>query len=276
MGKRISIIGLGWLGLPLAKALKAESHQVKGTVTMPDKALELQSQNMDASVLTVSEQGIEISNESIFECDILIINFPPERTQNIEEIYPAQVQHIIPYIEKHVVSKVIFISSTSVYPEINTIVTENKNYYPRKTSGLACLKAEKVLQGNKNFETTVIRFGGLIGADRNPHRFMKRGERNGHGHVPVNLIHIDDCIGIIKHIISRDIWDETINGCCPIHPTREGFYKHAASIAGIEFPLFDNSALLKFKIVSSNKIIRQFGYDFKYKSPNQYLQSLAK
>jgi hypothetical protein len=33
--------------------------------------------------------------------------------------------------------------------------------------------------------------------------------------------------------------------------------------------------LLKFKIVSSEKIIRQFGYYFKYKSPNQYLQSLA-
>jgi len=33
MNKRISILGTGWLGLPLAKALTEEGHILKGSTT---------------------------------------------------------------------------------------------------------------------------------------------------------------------------------------------------------------------------------------------------
>jgi 3-hydroxyisobutyrate dehydrogenase-like beta-hydroxyacid dehydrogenase len=37
MGIKISILGCGWLGLPLAKSLLAKSYEVKGSTTSENK-----------------------------------------------------------------------------------------------------------------------------------------------------------------------------------------------------------------------------------------------
>ena len=264
---KISILGLGWLGLPLAKSFLFKGYQVKGTVTNAVKARELKNTGIDVSILKLHSDRLESSDTSFFDADVLIVNFPPSRVEFIETIYPSQVKQILPYVLKNNVKNVLFVSSTSVYPEINRTVYEDEVWMPDKPSGAACLKAENVLRSDANFSTTVIRFGGLIGADRNPHRFMKYGVNNGEGNKPVNLIHLDDCIGIIDHVIERNIWGEIINGCCPVHPTREEFYTHAAKIAGVDPPHFEKGSDFQFKKVSSDKLINQLGYTYKYQSP---------
>ena len=100
---------------------------------------------------------------------------------------------------------------------------------------------------------------------------MKRGIKNGEGNKPVNLIHLDDCIGIINHVIEQNIWGEVINGCCPEHPTRDEFYKKAAIVADVEPPLFDFSTEFKFKKVGTVKLTNQLGYTFKFQSPLDWL-----
>jgi hypothetical protein len=37
-------------------------------------------------------------------------------------------------------------------------------------------------------------------------------------YAPVNLIHRDDCIGIINAIIEQNVWAEVFNGCADTHP----------------------------------------------------------
>lgn len=268
--KTISILGLGWLGKPLAKSLLLKGYSVKGSVTSTEKADEFIDSDINIYILKVEENRFELSNPDFFNTDVLFINIPPKRIQEIEKIYPAQISQLIPHILKNKIGKVIFVSSTSVYPTINRMVTEDDLLIPDKASGIACLNAEKILKKSKGFDTTIIRFGGLIGADRNPHRYMKRGIKNSQAKVPVNLIHLDDCIRIIEHIMDNKIWGEIINGCCPVHPTREEFYKLAAKVAGVEAPVFDNNDSSDFKIVSSEKLINKLGYTFKYKNPTDF------
>ena len=265
--KKISILGLGWLGLPLAKSFLYKGYEVKGTVTSSTKAKAIKDTGIKVSVMKLFSDKIEISDHGFFNADVLIVNFPPSRVDFIETIYPSQVKQILPFVLKNKVKNVLFVSSTSVYPEINRNVYEDEVWMPDKPSGTACLNAENVLRSNPHFSTTVIRFGGLIGADRNPHRFMKYGVNNGEGNKPVNLIHLDDCLGIINHVIEQNIWGEIINGCCPVHPTREEFYTHAAKIAGVDPPHFEKGSDFQFKKVSSDKLINQFGYTYKYQSP---------
>jgi hypothetical protein len=50
---------------------------------------------------------------------------------------------------------------------------------------------------NSRFKTTVLRFGGLIGEDRNPFKFIAGRENMDNPDAPINLIHQADCIGII-------------------------------------------------------------------------------
>jgi nucleoside-diphosphate-sugar epimerase len=90
---------------------------------------------------------------------------------------------------------VLFISSTSVYNDVDAFVTEETIARPATESGKQLLETEQLLQSNINFKTT-IRFGGLIGEDRHPVKFLAGRENLENPNAPINLIHQEDCIGI--------------------------------------------------------------------------------
>ena len=268
----VSILGCGWLGMPLAKHLLNNGFRVKGSVTSPEKLTLLNESGISPYQIILSDSEASVDDETFFETDVLIISVPPRRIEGIEQIYPAQVGFIIPYILKFGISKVIFISSTSVYPENYQTAKEDNLPAPDKESGKACLAAENLLKNLTDFQTTIIRFGGLIGADRNPARFLLKSARPV-ANVPVNLIHQDDCIGVISSIIDQDLWGETLNASCPEHPLKKDFYGKAAEISGLPEPLITAFAE-EYKIVDSSKLQRLLKYKFKYSSPMDYLESL--
>jgi nucleoside-diphosphate-sugar epimerase len=91
---------------------------------------------------------------------------------------------------------VLFISSTSVYNDVDAFVTEETIARPATESGKQLLETEQLLQSNINFKTTILRFGGLIGEDRHPVKFLAGRENLENPNAPINLIHQEDCIGI--------------------------------------------------------------------------------
>lgn len=93
----------------------------------------------------------------------------------------------------------------------------------------------------------------MIGSDRKPGRFFSGKKQLKNGDAPVNLIHRDDCIGIIQHVIENEIWGEVINACCPIHPTRKDFYKIAAKKDGFALPEFIDGKK-NYKIINCDKL----------------------
>ncbi|MFV0378633.1 MAG: SDR family oxidoreductase [Mangrovibacterium sp.] len=270
MMQTISILGVGWLGLPLARKLISSGYTVKGSVTSAEKKELLQQVAICPFRLVLNKESLLVDNSSFFDADVLIVSVPPRRISDIEAVFPAQISHLICRLEQTNIKKVIFISSTSVYPESEGIARETDLTLPDKASGRALLMAENQFRRNENFETTVIRFGGLIGADRNPARFLTRKQEVVVGAKPVNLIHLDDCIQIILEIIRQGAWGETFNACCPEHPTREEFYQKAADVSGIPAPQFSHG-FEPYKIVDSSKLIRFLDYRFKYPSPMDYL-----
>ena len=269
----VSILGCGWLGLPLGKHLRNRRFSVKGSVTSPEKFGLLRTSGIVPYRIVLNDTDVEVDDPAFFETDVLIISIPPLRIDGIERIFPTQIAQLIPIILKSGIRKVIFISSTSVYPENLKAVTENEVLSPDKESGKACLAAENLLNHLTDFETTILRFGGLIGADRNPARFLLKSDR-AVANIPVNLIHQDDCIGIISAILEKDLWGETLNACCPEHPLKKDFYGKAAQISGLPEPLISNQTEA-YKIVDSSKLKRLLKYKFKYSSPMDYLDSLV-
>lgn len=273
MTKRtVSILGCGWLGVPLGRILIDRGFSVKGSVTHIDKFNLLKTAGISPFWVTIDETGLETDNTSFFETDALIISIPPRRIDGIERIFPAQIAQLIPVILKYEIRKVIFISSTSVYPENGQKAKETDVLSPEKASGKALVLAENLLRNLVDFETTIVRFGGLIGADRNPARFLQKSGMPV-PNVPVNLIHQDDCIGIISAILEQELWGETLNACCPEHPMKRDFYGKAAEVSGLLLPEFSDQDEA-FKIVDSSKLKRLLKYKFKYKSPLDYLESL--
>jgi nucleoside-diphosphate-sugar epimerase len=154
------------------------------------------------------------------------------------------------------------VSSTSVYSDEDKVVTEETNPNPDTESGKQLLVCEKLLQENFHFETTILRFGGLIGEDRHPIHFLAGRTNIENPEAPINLIHQEDCIGIILKIIDSNFWGETFNAVAPFHPSREEYYSQKAKENNLERPIFAHSKLSIGKTIASNKLESVLKYQF--------------
>jgi len=169
------------------------------------------------------------------------------------------------------VKSVLFVSSTSVYPALNREVNEDDASDPDAAdspAGRALLYVEEMLRSETAFRTTVVRFSGLIGYDRNPARYLMRMKEVADPEQPMNLIHRDDCIAIIGAIIRKSVWGEVFNASSDHHPKRREFYAVAAESQGLPAPAFaDSGAKEPFKTVGSRKLVDALGYRFLHPDP---------
>lgn len=158
---------------------------------------------------------------------------------------------LIEPIKKNAVKKIIFVTSTSVYGNEQGKVTEKTRPIPTSESGKQLLESELLFQNQTDFKTTIVRFGGLIGPDRHPITMLSGKENLKNGNAPVNLIHLNDCVLILKQIIRENQWDETLNAVHPEHPTKEHYYTRTAIAKGLEPPKYGASISKNYKIIHS-------------------------
>lgn len=265
--KSISILGCGWLGLPLAIFLTSRGFEVKGSTTDPEKTRQLSQNRIKSFVVNINPKVNGENTGEFLNSEILFINFPPERRDDIEQYHKLQMQYLIDEILKSKIKYVIFASSTSVYPNTNDIVDENCKLQPQKRSGKALLEVENLLLNETNFKTTVLRFAGLVGYDRSPLKSIKRKKMILNPDSKLNLIHRDDCVNISYEIIKNNLWGEIFNACCDKHPARREYYSIEAEQHGIELPEFDENSGAKYKIVDNKKLKKMLGYKFIYPDP---------
>ena len=266
--KQISILGCGWLGLPLAKALLTNGFSVKGSTTSESKLSNLKSLEIDPYIISLESKNVNGAVEDFLNgSETLIIDIPPKLNRksedtSTEKVFVEKIKHLISHIEKSDVKKVLFVSSTSVYGETEEIISEETIPNPATESGKQLLEAESLLQNNPNFKTTILRFGGLIGEDRNPVTFLAGKQNLENPETPINFIHQEDCIGIILKIIASNSWSEVFNGVSPFHPTRETYYTQKATELTLSLPQFDHSKPSVEKLILSDKIETALGYIF--------------
>jgi nucleoside-diphosphate-sugar epimerase len=260
---QISILGCGWLGLPLAKSLLKNGFSIKGSTTSLEKISLLESEGIAPFLVRLEEQQISASvADFLADSLILIINIPPKLRGGSTENFVAKITTLLPLIENSTVEKVLFVSSTSVYGEDNEFVTEATVLNPDTEGGRQLAIVENVLQKNRRFQTTILRFGGLISDNRNPVRFLSGRENIENPNTPINLIHQDDCIGIIEKIIGRNSWGETYNAVAPFHPTRQEYYTQKATELNLALPKFAALNTIVGKTILNNKVIEVLDYSF--------------
>lgn len=269
---KISILGCGWLGLPLAKSLLSKGYEVKGSTTSESKLEVLKNAGILPFQIQLEEnQIIGTIEDFLKETDVLVIDIPPglrrDFSTSLEMTFVNKVKTLIPFIEKSGIQKVVFVSSTSVYGDGFPIVeiTEETKPNPDTESGKQLVIVETLLQSNQHFKTTVIRFGGLLGDDRHPIKFLAGRTNVENPHAPVNMIEREDCIGIIEETLKQvqhDNWGETFNAVAPQHPTRKAYYHKKAEIFNLPLPTFAEDSESKGKIISSEKVETILGYSF--------------
>jgi len=261
----ISILGCGWLGLPLARKLIEQGFRVKGSTTSPEKLQVLSKAGIEPYHIYLTEANV-VNLVDFLKTDLLLISFPPKIRSGKGPEYLVQIQILQQAIQQSSVKYILFISSTAVYPDLNTIISETIDLsatYPENY----LLQAEAEIQSTP-IPVTIIRFSGLIGPDRHPGRFFSGKENIFHPQSPVNLIHLEDCISILIEIIKQDKWGQVYNACADEHPSRQEFYTAATAALNLPLPHFaPPSPANTFKIISSEKLKKDLSYRFIYPDP---------
>lgn len=261
---KISILGCGWLGLPLAKFLQEKGYMVKGSVTNRKKLEELQRIDIQGFELVFDPQKRSPQDtDDFFDTDILIILLTPQESKNGLYFHAEQMQNVLNCFESGIYPKIIYTSSTSIYPENLQVADENSEIDEFTT----VYQAEKVLQKTLNQQLTILRLGGLMGYDRIPAKYFSGKKGLKTAEYPVNYVHRDDVINVIHHIIQNEIWGEIINVTALLHPFRKDIYAKNCLDFGYEMPEFVPNPNPKYKIVESNLLVKKLGYEFIYPDP---------
>jgi nucleoside-diphosphate-sugar epimerase len=269
----IAILGCGWLGLPLGHILVNRGYAVRGSTTSESKQELLEKVGIAPYLFSVEPQ-IPLDPKSVrdfFQVDTLIVNIPPGRGgQQLVERHTAQMERVIQNAEQNGVQRAILISSTSVYSPRGGVMTESEAVPGQATrdSGEALLRVEQLWAGSA-IDTTVLRMGGLYGPGRHPARYLAGRTDLGKANAPVNLIHLDDCIGLIERCLELRTGDLILNGCSDEHPARAELYPKACRLLNLDPPSFapDDTPANQYKTISNQAAKQRLDYTFAYPDP---------
>ena len=264
---KISIIGLGWLGIPLAKSLKENGYAINGSTTSADKVHSLKAEFDKVYQITLNEDEVKGDVINMFKnSEILILNIPPGLRRNPETNYIKKIANLIPYIVTSQIDKVLFVSSTSVFLDEDSIPTIGNSTLPnsKKNSGIQIQKVEDLLLSNKNFKTTILRFAGLVDERRHPATMISKRKQIPNPKAPVNLIHREDCIGIISEIINQKKWNKIYNAAYPLHPEKKEYYTEICKQMNLSQPDFVQNEISKGKLINGGKTAQDLNYEYEH------------
>lgn len=266
----ISILGCGWLGTPLAYRLLQEGYNVKGSTTHVEKLPSLQDIGIKPYLIRLDPQLSGQQAAAFLEADVLIINIPPLVQKWGPQHHPQQIASLLETIGKQERLRVLYISSTSVYPNKGEDLTETAADAEAPGANRVLLEAELLLSTALAGRLSILRCGGLMGYNRISGKWSQGAEV---AHTPVNYLHRDDAVEIILQIIKQEKWGQTYNAVAPEHPSRADIYQKNADLFG--WAPAKIVATDQHKTISPAKLQQELAYKFIHPDPLAFPYTVA-
>ena len=278
----VGIIGCGWLGSALAQQLIKEGVAVLATRSNSDNAAQLQSEGVEAKVLSLPAEQGRLNSHVIFNQQCLVIAITPQFRQGRLD-YAEKVQQLVVGAKaSSSVEKIILLSSSAIYNGLSGLVDENNklDFSADKVSLLSQAEQAVLLFNESNDKLTnrngyVLRLSGLVGPSRHPGKFLLNGRMLKSPQAIVNLIHQKDAVGLIQVLLTSDLVGGIFNGVSPTQVTKKQYYQAAATALKLPVPVFEEDAMLsgdKPKIVSGTKTQTTLNYRFVYADLLKWLE----
>jgi len=190
----VGILGLGFLGQILAREFSAvpESWGTWHLTPPPEPIL--------------SNFSFDWANENNWsalpETPVTLVMTIPPLLKNPDaeaerlHLWGKWMSHNRPKLKR-----MIYISSTGVYPKLNGIWSEDSEFEADTNSGKLRLLTEKIL--SQYFSLHVVRPGGIYGYGRGIDVRLKSGKSIPVSNTPVHRIHVMDLARIICHLVKN-------------------------------------------------------------------------
>lgn len=252
--KRVAIIGLGWLGMPLAEQLAANGWQVKGTKRQAAEHSAIEIFPFELSHFADEKLA------PLFDVDAMVINIPPSKIA--PEVYLAGCKGLVERGILQKVKQVIFVSTTGVYPQSTGHFDERS---ATDQSNLTAQLEQQLLA--LPIQVDILRLAGLVGCNRHPVRYLAGKKDLKNADQPVNLVHQTDCIRAIELLLNKPNGSRIFNLVAPLHPTRQAYYSEMAQkfeLPDLQFSA-DNAPVVR--VISGEKICNTLGFEYRYPDP---------
>jgi nucleoside-diphosphate-sugar epimerase len=248
--KTFTILGTGWLGFELAKAFKF-NYKIKVSSRSEDKLRMYEEEGLSSYIL--NENDLK-SLDQLLETDYLFINFPPSKFED----YLGFLNKIYSHQKIKDIEKIIFISSTSIYPNIEGFFDEN--FEIKNSSSKIVFDAETLVSNKSN---VIFRVSALVGGNRVSGRRLSN-KLVEYPKSLINFVHRNDVIAATKFAIDNNL-NGIFNLCCKEHPSKEELYSFNAKKYDFASPIFSQNEEFLNRIIDGSKI-ENLGFNYKHEN----------
>lgn len=264
MTRTTAILGAGWLGLPLGQTLRELGNVVKLSSTSDTKVSWLSDMGFQAFRIELGQKGVYGNwNDFISGADCLVIGVPPSSKGLPAESFGERIEVLCRELAKNPEVRIIWISSTSVFEDLERSYDEADSPNAEVIKAQELIRAEKAITALPN-STIIIRMGGLYGKDRHPVKWLSGRKDIPRPLAPVNLIHQEDAIALVVHLIQEEHLKGIFHGVAPGHPDRKTFYTEEARRLNIPLPEFASNDPKGGKTIISTRIPREIPFTYKH------------
>ena len=215
---RVLIVGCGYVGLPLGKALARQGHTVFGLRRSSLADAELLAAGITPLHADLTQPETFAGLPKNFDWVVNCTAAGGGGAEDYRKIYLAGNRNLVAWLADAPPKKFVYTSSTSVYGQNDgSVVTETSPTEPAAETAKILVQAEKLLLAavtERQFPAVILRVAGIYGPGRG-HAFKQflRGEARleGDGSRWLNMIHRDDVAGVIMAALERGIPGEIYN-----------------------------------------------------------------
>lgn len=255
--KNIVILGCGWLGQIVGKALVEKGASVSGSYRRNEVKETLEILEITGFYLDF-DGNLALPKNRMEQATHVLVFIPPSASRTRE--YASLLTELVEQFPQN--AKVIFSSSTGIYPQEAGTYTETFKAFDTHEKGPnRLLSAETALKSLLGKRLTTLRLAGLIGPKRHPAYSLSGKTLSDDGSNPVNLIHAMDIVEAVSYFLTHDTFGVTYNLVSPSHPTKKDYYTRAANYLGIP-PANYGKEIAVNRLVSGNGIVQDTSFEY--------------
>jgi len=268
MNNRVVFIGCGEISPKAAQQLQARDYEVlavrRNTSELPDSLQSVSADVLDPSSLRFLQS--EKANTVVYS--LAAAEFTE---QSYVDAYVTGLRNTISACNPATLQRIIFVSSTAVYHQNDgSVVNETSPTDPLAFNGRVTLDAENLVKATGI--GTALRLSGIYG----PNRLrlidrVKNGQCTDEGNETItNRIHVEDCGGILAHLIALDSLPAVVLGTDSLPATSVEVETFIADQLGVEKKYADNSKPKPKRIAGSKRCDNRLllGTDYRFIHPD--------
>ncbi len=210
IGKKVAIIGCGYVGKAVASYWYQQGYIVTGTTTREEKISDLE--NITHNPVVVRGDNLEAIEKVVEDQETILVSIAPISDRQVSaevyaQTYIPTAKNLVTVLNNNsTVKQVIYLTSGSVYgDEKGEWVDETSPLDTESDYGKVLVEAENIILGLKreDIKVCLLRLGGIYGPGRELNKRLGRMAGKtlpGNGENYVAWIHLEDIVKGIEFV----------------------------------------------------------------------------